>query len=82
MTASKERYVSDVLTEMSRPQLEAISIICDFASGKLRTKTPEAISAAQLIKDQINDEQQKVAYYLIGRAEADRSTPIILNLYL
>lgn len=82
MTASKERYVSDVLAEMSRPQLEAINVICDFASGKLRTKTPEAISAAELIEHRLDDEQQKVAYYLIGRAEADRSTPIILNLYL
>lgn len=82
MKEENERCVSDVLAEMSRPQLEAVGTVCDFASGKLKTKTSEAISAAWLIKDQLNDEQQKVAYYLIGKAESDRSAPIILNLYL
>jgi len=82
MSEFKERCVSDVLTEMNQPQIEAISIICDFASGKLKIKTPEAISAAELIKRQMSDEQQKVAYYLIGKAETDHKTPLILSLYL
>ena len=78
----KEKTVSDVLAKMSKAELKAIDTMCDYASGKSKTKTPEAISAALLIRDKLTKEKQKVSYYLIGEAEKDRITPLILSLYL
>ena len=78
----KEKKVSDILSEMSKDDVEAISLMCDYASGYLKTKTPEAIQAARRIHDRMNEEQQKVAYYLIGCAQSDFKKPLILSLFM
>ena len=73
--------MSDVLAEMDISALNAVSLVCDYASGLLKTATPEAVNAACTIKHELNEEQQKVAYYLIGCANEDHKNPIILQLF-
>lgn len=82
MSEMKERTVSDVLSEMSNAELEAIYIICDYAAGIKSYSIPVAVKAAKLIQKMVNKDWQKVAYYLIGEAEADHEVPIILFIFL
>lgn len=76
-----ERKVSDVLGEMSKYERDCVSLVCDYASGYLKTKTPEALEAARRIRDEFTEEQQKVAYYLIGCAQLDYKKPLILTFF-
>ena len=78
----QEKRVSDILIKMSRAELEAVSLMCDYASGYLKTSTPEAVQAARRIHDRMTEEQQKVAYYLIGCARSDFKKPHILSLFI
>lgn len=80
MKNEKERYVGDVLSEMSSDALQAIMDICRCAVTK--KKQSGYYQSALLIRDHLNDEQQMVAYYLIGTAEKERVIPLILNLYI
>lgn len=81
MSKTKERMISDVLSEMSKSELEAIYIICNYAAGIKGYSIPVAVRAAELIRDKLISEKQKVAYYLIGQAEADQKIPIILSIF-
>ena len=79
---NKERTVSNVLGEMDILSLNAVSIMCDYASGLIKTVTPEAIDAAKRIRYEMNETQRKVAYYLVGCALEDHKKPIILQLFM
>lgn len=79
---NKERYVSDVIEEMSPAQRNAVELLCVYASGKLKSVTKEVRDAAVLVKYEMTTEQQKTAYYLIAKAESDHKKPIILQLFM
>lgn len=78
---TKERYVSDVIKEMSPAQRNAVELLCIYASGKLKSVTKEAKDAAVLVKYEMTTEQQKTAYYLIAKAESDHKIPLVLTIF-
>lgn len=82
MKETGEKTVFDILTQMTKDKVDAIFLMCEYASGRLKKRTPEAIRAAELIRDQMVAEEQTVAYYLIGKADSDHKTPFILTLFL
>lgn len=82
MKDSDERTVSDILSEMTQDKAKAVSLMCEYASRRLKNKTQEVIQAAELIRNHMTDEEQTVAYYLIGKADSDHKIPFILTLFL
>lgn len=78
---TKERRVFDVIEEMSPAQRNAVELMCNYASRKLKIATQEAKDAAVLVKYGMTTEQQKAAYYLIGKAESDHKIPFIFTFF-
>lgn len=79
---AKEQTVMDILSKMSRKSLESVKRMCEFATDKRAPPpTDEELNAARHILYRMNKADQKVSYYLIGRAREEHSMPAILTLF-